>query len=518
MATQSGTLKAGYQLYIDIQNGDSSTVFDYTATGASVRDNGKAWKSDRVIGPFPEDVSFTVTYTGSPSIYKVQPNGQREYTAETLPDPATLGAWATVVVDGTLNVQSRGEFVPVRADANSLAVIGDSFSAHSYQNTGTAEEFLSYGHVGNAMMLSGYRLNIVSGGMLAIGFSGVSAAFAGVKFDTQLTAAIATGSRHLLVMGGVNDAINDVSPDVTFAAYVALINRAVNAGMKVWVCTQSGVSSSHGSYTVARQGAQIRLNQLLRNWFRNTSPRNAVLIDTAKCIIDPSSATWSPKSTHTYDGLHPNNVGAYYIGKEIARVWNLLIPECGDLVSSNADNTTYSSLSTNLVSNSLMISNTAGVANGFTKYAAGGGTMAGASVVARADGIGNDQVLPITFAAANDGYVFSTGNKTALVDGDTVFAECEVTLSSPVNVRSVKLFLSLTGGTITKTSTCNQATVNDGAYLEGFTFIMRTPSIKYVAATFGSTPVATSEVRIAGAGAGSVTAKISKFALHKVSV
>ena len=52
MATQSGTLKAGYQLYIEIANGDNSTVFDYTVTGASARDNGKAWKSDRVIGPF----------------------------------------------------------------------------------------------------------------------------------------------------------------------------------------------------------------------------------------------------------------------------------------------------------------------------------------------------------------------------------------------------------------------------------------------------------------------------------
>ena len=100
MATQSGTLKAGYQLYIDIANGDSSTVFDYTVTGASVRDNCKAWKSDRVIGAFSEDVAFTVTYTGSPVIYKVQPDGQREYTATTLPDPATVGV-GTVVAVGT---------------------------------------------------------------------------------------------------------------------------------------------------------------------------------------------------------------------------------------------------------------------------------------------------------------------------------------------------------------------------------------------------------------------------------
>ena len=113
MATQSGTLKAGYQLYIDIANGDSSTVFDYTVTGASVRDNGKAWKSDRVVGPFSEDVSFSVTYTGAPSIYKVQPNGQREYTADTLPDHATLGAGATVVVDGLPSITDESNVIPV---------------------------------------------------------------------------------------------------------------------------------------------------------------------------------------------------------------------------------------------------------------------------------------------------------------------------------------------------------------------------------------------------------------------
>ena len=442
--------------------------------------------------------------------------GPLSYTASTLPDPATLGVGAMVAVDSCLNITDGREFIPIRADDNSLAVVGDSFTANGYQNTGSAEEFLSVGYIGHAMMLSGYRLSLVAGGVFAVGGSGVSADLAGVKFDTQLTSAIASGAKHLLVMGGVNDAKSDVDASVTFSAYIALINRAVAAGMKVWVATQSGVASTHGSYTVARQGAQIRLNQMLRNWFRDVSPKNAVLIDTAKSIVDPSSATWSPKSTHTYDGLHPNNVGAYDIGKEIARVWNLLIPECGDLVSSNADNTTYSSLSTNLVTNSLMIGNTAGVANGFTKYAVAGGSMTGASVAARSDGIGNDQVLPITFAANNDGYVFSTGNKTAIADGDTVFAECEVTLSSPAAVKNVKLFLSLTGGTITKTATCNQGTVNDSTYLSGFTFTMRTPKIKYVVSTFGASPVTFAEVKIYGAGAGSVTAKISKFALHKV--
>lgn len=109
MATQSGTLKAGYQLYIDILNGDNDTIFDYSAVGSTVKINERQWKSDRVIGPFQEDVTFTVTYTGSPSIYKVQPNGKREYTTDTLPDPATLGAWDVVTVDGNL-LLSDGRF------------------------------------------------------------------------------------------------------------------------------------------------------------------------------------------------------------------------------------------------------------------------------------------------------------------------------------------------------------------------------------------------------------------------
>ena len=118
MATQSGTLKAGYQLYIDIANGDSSTVFDYTVTGASVRDNGKAWKSDRIVGPFQEDVLYTVTYTGSPSIYKVQPNGQREYMSTALPNPSAFDVGTVISVDGNAAIVSGGQIkyaTPFRA-------------------------------------------------------------------------------------------------------------------------------------------------------------------------------------------------------------------------------------------------------------------------------------------------------------------------------------------------------------------------------------------------------------------
>ena len=149
MATQSGTLKAGYQLYIDIANGDSSTVFDYTVTGASVRDNGKAWKSDRVIGPFTEDVSFSVTYTGSPSIYKIQPNGQREYMSTALPSPSLFDVGTVISVDGNAAIVSGGQIkyaTPFRAtwatrQAASSVMAGTELQVTDYAN----QKFISDG-------------------------------------------------------------------------------------------------------------------------------------------------------------------------------------------------------------------------------------------------------------------------------------------------------------------------------------------------------------------------------------
>lgn len=100
MATITGTLKAGYQLYMDIANGDTDTVFSYTVTGATVKNGSSGWKSDRVAGPYQEDVNYSVTYNGSLNVYKVDQLGRQEYTAAALPDPASLPAGAEVVVDG----------------------------------------------------------------------------------------------------------------------------------------------------------------------------------------------------------------------------------------------------------------------------------------------------------------------------------------------------------------------------------------------------------------------------------
>lgn len=112
MATQTGTLKAGNQLVIDSQG--ASVDYDVSVTGCSVDFKRIQQENTLSLGPHKVDCSYSVTVnSGSPSIYKVQPNGQREYTADTLPDQATLAPGTPVVVDGVVSVGVGSRLLPL---------------------------------------------------------------------------------------------------------------------------------------------------------------------------------------------------------------------------------------------------------------------------------------------------------------------------------------------------------------------------------------------------------------------
>lgn len=421
---------------------------------------------------------------------------------------------------GSLVKSIKGKFAPIGATYNnSLAVIGDSFTANAYYKSATAEEWNGKGYLTHAMALSGYRLKLTNGGMCAVGGSGVTGNINGVKFDTQLTTAIATGAKELLVMGGINDCNSDVSPDVTIAAYKALLDRAVMAGMRVWVCTQPTQGSQFTSaYTIARQGAQLQVQEWLRQYCQRQSPDNIVLIDCAQTCTDSSSTTASYKSGYTSDYLHPNNAGAYAIGKKIAEVWNKIIPECGSLICSNADNTTYSALSKNILTNGCFINSAGGLATGFTTSVTGSGVVGTPTVTARADGVGNNQNLPMTFSAAGDTCRLSTAAISGFTNGDSLYAECEVTISTPVNFRGVRLFFQVAGNLVSRTATVNQKDdILDRAVIEGCTYIFRSPVITYDASVQGATHTAQAIIIATAQGAGSCTLSVGRMAIKKVA-
>ena len=443
--------------------------------------------------------------------------GPLSYTAATLPDPTTLGAGATVVIDGNPVTSAAGRLVPSYVADNSFAAIGDSFtSAARIVESNGGEAWKPHGYLAHVRDLCGARINILD--IFAQGGSGITANFNGVKFDTQLTSAISTGARNLIVMGGVNDVINDVPVDAIFTAYKALIDRAVLAGMRVFVCTQQGMTAAYASYTAARNVALMNLNAMLKVYCATKSPMQVVLIDTARTCVDPASTTGSYKSGFTLDNLHPNNRGAFAKGKKIADVLNSIFPAVETAISSNADNVSLDASSLNILTNGLMINATGGLATGYTLTTTGSASVPSPAVTDRADGIGKDQVLNITFTAANETVTFSTSAiTTGFVDGDTLVAECECDIGASAALRGIEFRFVVTGGVVPLNFvSLETSSANDQAVNTAVVYKFKSKPFKYNAAIMGPTKVTRSYLVAKSAAAGSVPVKVGLFSIRKV--
>lgn len=408
-----------------------------------------------------------------------------------------------------------GGVVPVGAAVrnNLLAVVGDSFSSQSYFD-GT--DFIynnADGFVPWACALSGQRMTVVS--WAARGNSRVSAdaGSPGVRFDIQVQQAIASGADNLLIMGGVNDCFAGFPLAQITGAYDACLQAAIGAGMRVWACTQPTMNSSFGSYTVAIQAKLLALNEWLRQRVASTYAKYGVtVVDIAAAAVDASSATANWRTSGSQDNLHPRNVGAYYMGKELARVWSLFAQEVPQLPSSNADNYGYSTACTNYLDNGLFV-NGAGTATGFTGSVIVGGLSTN-SLVARSDGFGNSQRMVQTSAANNDGYRLASSNYASRFSaGDTVYAQCLVDVSAITALRGVQMQLVASGTTTRAAYDLFVDTTNDAALPEGFTVVLRTPPIQIV----GTPVTVVARVDSNYSGAGGATIDVSRMAIRKVA-
>lgn len=195
--------------------------------------------------------------------------------------------------------------------------------------------------------------------------------------------------------------------------------------------------------------------------------RNLIVVERAvDAIIDPTSTQFVASAGLLDGAVHWNNAGAVKVGAAIAARLSGRYPGRARLVASAAD-----AYPTNNASNQLL---PAPILSGTTggKTATGGGTaptgsvaagwevdhaVAGTgacacSLVARADGIGSDQRLQITGAAANDRWVFrNTGNVTAGVSpGEVLQALSDMRVSSHANLTALALFIQaqIDGGSI----------------------------------------------------------------------
>ena len=100
MPIQTGILPAGSTLTVDYSIGETATI-SYQDGDIGVVDNGQTKTTDRTIGPFANDVPYSIYYTGWPKVFTTAAGGSITTISLPLPDPATLTPGAMAVLTGT---------------------------------------------------------------------------------------------------------------------------------------------------------------------------------------------------------------------------------------------------------------------------------------------------------------------------------------------------------------------------------------------------------------------------------
>lgn len=97
MPIQTGILPVGSTLTVDYSIGETATI-SYQDGDIGVVDNGQTKTRGRTIGPFANDVAYSINYTGLPKVFTTAAGGSITTISLPLPDPATLGAGEMVPV------------------------------------------------------------------------------------------------------------------------------------------------------------------------------------------------------------------------------------------------------------------------------------------------------------------------------------------------------------------------------------------------------------------------------------
>lgn len=89
MPIKTGILPAGSTLTVDYSIGETATI-SYQDGDIGVVDNGQTKTTDRTIGPFANDVAYSINYTGWPKAFTTAAGGSITTISLPLPDPASL--------------------------------------------------------------------------------------------------------------------------------------------------------------------------------------------------------------------------------------------------------------------------------------------------------------------------------------------------------------------------------------------------------------------------------------------
>ncbi len=330
---------------------------------------------------------------------------------------------------------------------------------------------------------------------------------------------------YCTVMIGVNDLNGDLTSAQVIANLEQIYRILLDANIGVVAMTVLPVTTGHFK---AGNETHSQAIMAVNEWIRRTATRTPgmYLCDSCAAVVDPTAATFTTLSGMlASDGIHLTAKGARAVGAELAKQLQWICPPNGSLVSSNRDSYGASSTNSQLIDNPLFTGSGGSAGTGMSGTIAAswqverlGGTPTGVcSVVARTvvddgDAIGNNQRVVITAGANNDLVAVrqSTNLISRVSEGDLVVFQCAVKLSSCSNVKSLRVLVQSSDGSLFPAGEAlkNSDTTFDQADFAG---VFKTPPFRIPPGMTSMTP----RVYVTFSGSGGATLDVGRASLIK---
>ena len=398
-----------------------------------------------------------------------------------------------------------------RKTAQTAVICGDSIAANAWSTVGNNYISMnSDGYMTWANALAGNPFQLLArpamGGKTAQNF-----------IDEQLPVIQALRPAFALMHVGYNDIYIDL---VTGAVAFDRIKRAISGLLDssivpVW---STLIARSYSSAALLKE--HLDLNDRLRRWAYVEDV--GIFWDGFGVTVTPTDTLAAIRSGWTYDSapsVHPNNLGAYYLGKKLAAVLRgRLTPK--PLVPFGAEDLTNApTLKSNVLANPYFAgsggtagSNVSGTVptswtvDWTTRTGTGTATSAVVDVTDPDTGLAVAKAIQVTIGgvpAANDELRIGqlTGFNTQMSGGDSILAEGVFDLASPANVDRVRGRVQANGNESTWWGIPNQTPAN---LPEGFAAVWRTQPITVLGAGAASAAVYEARLKFSGDGSGTV--------------
>jgi lysophospholipase L1-like esterase len=331
------------------------------------------------------------------------------------------------------------------AGQKTVAIYGDSISA---QNT-TPLGYRSIGYMTHANNFLRQALNFPISNNF--GVSGETSA----QILARISSVLSAGPDIVSLLAGTNDPSSGFTPQQTIDNLKAMYLSLLAAGITVVAIPILPREDGGYSGTAPQIAFKMRYVAQVNRWIELFASRTPGMIfaDARKYFMNFS--TGYAKTGVTADLLHPNVMGAFYVGKawaEAVRPFlfpsNFLFTELSDVYHATENPTG------NLLTNGFLIgtggalnSNSGSVAASWSGSRVNGSVLATFSKVARADGLGEWQqiTIPATTGAAGEQFrVVQTLNYNSGVYavGDVLEAAVEVEVEADARITGVVLVIN----------------------------------------------------------------------------